>query len=216
MKNRTEAAFARTLARYPALASCRDSISRACELVTDTFQRGGSLLLCGNGGSSSDATHIAGELAKSYLLRRPPAREFASGVAAGLPGPDPSPLLDLEEAVPAISLTTNSALLTAIGNDIGAELVFAQQVMAYGHPGDILFGITTSGGSVNVVRALQTARLRKLSSICLTSHGAPGWLRELVDVVIAAPGETTPEIQEYHLPIYHLLCEAVESELFER
>lgn len=216
MKNRTTAAFERVYQRYPAIERCGDAIVRACDLLVEVFGNGGSLLLCGNGGSSSDATHIAGELAKSYLLRRPPGREFFAAVEAGLPGPDPAPLLNLEAALPAISLTTNSALLTAIANDAGAELVFAQQVMGYGRPGDVVLGISTSGSSLNVARAFQTARLRGLSSICLTSRRAPNWLFELADVVIAVPVDSTPEIQELHLPIYHLMCEVVESELFER
>ena len=214
MKERTRAALQRTLARHPELEVCAASIEQAYELLVERFRRGAKLLLCGNGGSATDATHIAGELAKAYLLRRKPRPQTIAKIMAGLPGPDPECLVDLEEALPAISLTTNTALLTATANDNNPQLVFAQQVMAYGAERDIVFGLTTSGTSGNVIRAFQTARVLGLSSICLTSVRAPAWIYDLVDIVIAVPGRTTPSVQELHLPVYHALCEMVESELF--
>ncbi|TVR58343.1 MAG: SIS domain-containing protein [Spirochaetaceae bacterium] len=214
MKERTMSALERTIVRHPRLEGCRASIKTAYETLLAAFAAGAKLLLCGNGGSAADATHIAGELAKAYLLRRAPREQIAEKIRAGLPGPDASCLLALEEALPAISLTTNSALLTATANDVSAELVFAQQVMAYGRAGDVVLGLTTSGSSANVVRAFQTARVLGLSSICLTGSRAPEWLRDLVDVVIAVPESSTPSVQELHLPVYHALCEMLESELF--
>ena len=214
MKERTKSALERTISTHPRLEPCRASVERAYEVLLAAFTAGAKLLLCGNGGSAADATHIAGELAKAYLLRRAPRPEIVKKIEAGVPGPDASCLLALEEALPAISLTTNAALLTATANDVNAELVFAQQVIAYGRPGDVLLGLTTSGTSANVVRAFQTARVLGLSSICLTGVRAPEWLSDLVDVVIAVPESSTPAVQELHLPVYHALCEMIESELF--
>lgn len=214
MKERTSTAFERIFEGYPALLDCREPIARAYELLLGCFRSGKKLLLCGNGGSAADATHIAGELAKAFLLRRAPETAFREALAS-LPGPDPDALRNLEQALPAVSLAANTALITAVANDTDPELVFAQQVMAYGSAGDVVLGLTTSGASANVVRAFQTGRARGLSSVCLTSLRAPSWLHDLVDVLVAVPAETTPAVQELHLPVYHALCEMIESELFE-
>ena len=214
MNVRSIRALEEMTARHPALTACRADIDRACGLLVETFRSGGTLLICGNGGSAADADHIAGELAKSFLLRRPPDAAFAAGVREGLPGPDPACLLELTEALPAISLAAHGALITAVANDLGGELIFAQQVMAYGRPGDVLLGLTTSGSSANVARTFQTARLKGLRSICLTGRRAPEWLAELVGIVIAVPAAETASVQELHLPVYHALCAVVESELF--
>ena len=201
--------------RFPALDSQGAAIRSACSVAVTVFEQGGQLLVCGNGGSAADSIHIAGELAKSYLLRRPLTGETRAAIEAGIPGPDSSVLLRLESAVPVIALPANVALVSAIMNDIGPESVFAQQVIAHGRAGDLLLGLTTSGSSDNVIRAFQAAHVKRMKTICLTGSAAPEWLGELVDIVITVPAEKTPEVQELHLPVYHAFCEIVESELFD-
>lgn len=168
----------------------RETIVSAARLLAETFREGGKLLLCGNGGSAADCQHLAAELVS--LL----AKEY------------PRP------GLPAIALTTDSSFLTAYANDFGFEGVFARQVEALGRPGDLLVGITTSGGSVNVVRALETAAARGLRTIALT--GEAGLCGATADLVIRVPHSSTMYIQETHLAIEHLLCGMVERLLFPR
>ncbi|MFM8394480.1 MAG: SIS domain-containing protein [Acidobacteriota bacterium] len=168
----------------------RETIVSAARLLAETFREGGKLLLCGNGGSAADCQHLAAELVS--LL----AKEY------------PRP------GLPAIALTTDSSFLTAYANDFGFEGVFARQVEALGRPGDLLVGITTSGGSVNVVRALETAAARGLRTIALT--GEAGLRGATADLVIRVPHSSTMYIQETHLAIEHLLCGMVERLLFPR
>ncbi|HEX9997139.1 MAG TPA: SIS domain-containing protein, partial [Abditibacterium sp.] len=121
---------------------------------------------------------------------------------------------NLQGALPAISLVSQTALMTALANDVAAEWVFAQQVWAYGAPNDAILGISTSGNSQNVLHALRVAKFRGLKTVGLTGRDG-GAMRELCDVCIVAPREITSEIQELHLPIYHALCGALETHFFE-
>ena len=170
------------------LAQERDAIVAAAQLIAAAFRGGGKLLLCGNGGSAADCQHLAAELV-SLLSKEYPR-----------PG------------LPAIALTTDSSILTAYANDFGFEGVFSRQVEALGRPGDVLIGITTSGGSVNVVRALETAATRGLRTIALT--GQAGLRGATADQVIRVPHTSTMYIQETHLAIEHLLCGMVERLLY--
>jgi len=168
---------------------CLDSIIAAAQLITSTFRAEGKLLLCGNGGSAADCQHMAGELVNRLT-------------------PDfPRP------ALPAVALTTDTSVLTAFANDFGFEGVFERQVQALGRPGDVLLGISTSGSSTNVVRAVAAARAIGMRTVALT--GAQGRLKELVDIAIVVPSDSTQHIQEAHLTIEHLLCYLVERNLFE-
>lgn len=163
---------------------CLDSILAAANLIAVSFRRGGKLLLCGNGGSAADCQHLAAEFV-GRLTR------------------------DLERAgLPAIALTTDTSFLTAQSNDRGFESVFERQVQALGQAGDILLGISTSGNSENVIRALVVAHEAKMQTIVLT--GNQGRLRTMGEVVIAIPSTNTQYIQEAHVAIEHLLCELVE------
>jgi D-sedoheptulose 7-phosphate isomerase len=167
---------------------CRDALLAAADLITEAFRSGGKLLLCGNGGSAADCQHVAGEFVSRLTM------DFAR------PG------------LPAIALTTDSSFLTAYANDFDFEGVFARQVQALGRPGDVLVGISTSGNSANVVRAVETAKANNLRTVVLTGRG--GRLKEMADVAITVPSTHTQHIQEAHLAVEHILCHIVERELF--
>ena len=199
--------------RYPALKPCEQDIARALTMLCDAYSRGNKLLVCGNGGSAADAEHIVGELMKGFLHPRPlPAGEKAKLADVG--GDVGARMADLlQRPLAAVSLVSSVALATAFANDVAPELTFAQQVYGLGVPGDVLVAISTSGTSKNIVCAVVAAKARGVQTIGLTG-GTGGRLKELCDVCIVAPSSVTHEIQEYHLPIYHCLCAAVEQHFF--
>ncbi|XID93450.1 SIS domain-containing protein [Paenibacillaceae bacterium WGS1546] len=206
-------ALSRTMAQYPELRACERDIVRAYERLRDCFRGGGKLLLCGNGGSASDCEHIVGELMKGFLSERPIGREFRDKLERS-GASDAAYLIDhLQGALPAISLVGSSAFMTAYANDVAADMAFAQQVFGYGKPGDVLFAISTSGNSANVLRALEVARAIGLRTVGLTGRTG-GRMKELCDVAIRVPADRTPDVQERHLPIYHTLCIMLEEEFF--
>ncbi len=199
--------------RYPVLSGCREDIQKAYELLLDTYQRKGTLLVCGNGGSGADSEHIVGELMKEFAIRRPlPEKEQETLKAIS---PEHGEMLgkNLQGALPAIPLTGSIALSTAFANDAVPELVFAQQVYGYGTPESSLIGISTSGNSKNVIYALETARLKGMHTIGLTGASG-GKMKSLCDVCICVPSDCTPDIQELHLPVYHALCKMLEEAFF--
>jgi D-sedoheptulose 7-phosphate isomerase len=172
----------------------RDPKERALLLLTECFRAGGKLLLCGNGGSAADCEHIVGELMKGMNSQR-----AADGWAP------------LQPALPAISLCSQVGLLTAIVNDMGADWMFAQQVWGYGDPGDVLMCLSTSGKSMNIIRAMEFARRLKLKIIGLTGENTQHF-DTYCDVVISIPGRTAAEVQEGHLRVYHELCSRLKEE----
>jgi D-sedoheptulose 7-phosphate isomerase len=167
---------------------CEDAILAAAELIAQAFRAGAKVMLCGNGGSAADCQHMAAE--------------FVSRLTKAFERP----------GLPAIALTTDSSFLTAFANDCGFDGVFERQVHALGRSGDVLIGISTSGNSPNVVRAVRLARSTGLGSVVLT--GAGGQLAGLADVAISVPSTDTQHIQEAHLAIEHLICWLVERDLF--
>lgn len=181
-------------------------IQPAASILIDCFRRGGKLLLCGNGGSAADCAHITGELAKGFLLRRPLPDELKAAI--GQPWAE-----NLQQALPAIDLTCNNALIAAVANDLGGDNAYAQQVMAYGRPGDVLLGISTSGNAENVCRALITARAMGMTTIGMTGCGG-GRMAQLCDLLARAEASETYLVQEEHLAFYHRLCIAVEEAMF--
>ena len=191
------------LLRYPVLGSCEKSLSAAYKQLSDSFTAGGRLYICGNGGSAADALHIAGELVKSFVLPRSLDSSFTERVT-------PELAQKLEGALPAYPLVENIALASAYANDVDPEYIFAQQVYAYARPNDCVMGISTSGRSKNVIRALEAARGRGASTLGLTGRDG-GDMKELCDVCIIAPEWETYKIQELHLPIYHTLCMMLEE-----
>jgi D-sedoheptulose 7-phosphate isomerase len=167
---------------------CLDAILAAARTIASALRGGGKLLLCGNGGSAADCQHMAGEM--------------VSRLSADFPRP----------ALAAVALTTDSSILTALSNDFGFEEVFARQVQALGRPGDALLGVSTSGTSPNVLRAVEAARRVPMATIALT--GNQGRLRVLADVAITVPSDSVQRIQEAHLSIEHILCYLVERDLY--
>jgi len=201
------------ISTYPELDICAADIAAVFNILRDCYRNGGKLLTCGNGGSAADAEHIVGELMKGYLLKRPIPEEMRLKLAS-ISQQDGDYLANqLQDALPAISLVSQTSLLSAIANDTAADMVYAQQVYAYGREGDVLIGLSTSGNSRNVIYAMQVARAMGLHTIGLTGPTG-GVLKPLCDICICVPGESTPVIQERHLPIFHVLCAMLEEEFF--
>lgn len=167
---------------------CLDSIVAAAGLIAEAFRSGGKVLLCGNGGSAADCQHMAAE--------------FVSVLSQDFKRP----------GLPAIALTTDTSFLTAYANDFGYEGIFERQVQALGKPGDVLVGISTSGNSTNVVRAVEAAQTAGMRTLVLT--GNAGRLPGMAEVAISVPSADTQHIQEAHLAIEHVICELVERQLF--
>ena len=161
-------------------------LERAAALIGAALSKDGKVLIFGNGGSAADAQHLAGELVGRYLKER--------------------------KALAAIALTTDTGILTALGNDYGFDAVFVRQVEALGRPGDVAVGITTSGASKNVTRALLAAKERGLTTIALTGRDG-GETGRVADVHLNVPSTSTPRVQEVHRTILHVLCELIEKDL---
>ena len=190
--------------RYPALCACKEDIEKALELMIKTYQNGGKVLVCGNGGSAADCEHIVGELMKGFMSKRPVSDErIPKELRMGLQG-----------ALPAISLPSQSAVLSAFINDVDPEMMYAQLVYGYAKEKDLVIGLSTSGNSVNVVKALEVAHYLGVRTLSLTGQ-KESRLSEISDVTIRVPAVETYQVQEYHLPVYHYLCAEVEKSLFD-
>jgi D-sedoheptulose 7-phosphate isomerase len=199
--------------RYPDLRECLEDLLQAFAIWKDSFASGHKTLVCGNGGSASDSEHIVGELMKGFLQKRPVGQDLFHEAEA-LYGDHGKYLAShLQGALPAISLNSQLSLLTAFGNDVAFDMVYAQQVYGYGQPGDVLVALSTSGNSRNVLHAVQVAKLRGLKVISFTGERG-GSISELSDVTIRIPDHETYRIQERHLAIYHTLCIMLEEEFF--
>lgn len=191
--------------RYPALAQMRETIGQAYRILEECYEKGGKLLVCGNGGSAADSDHIVGELMKGFYKQRPlSAEEKQRFDEQGE---------KLQGALPAIALTQHGALSTAFLNDVDPEMVFAQQVYGYGREGDVFLGLSTSGNSMNVVSAAKVAAAKGLKVITMTGRDG-GKLKDVSDVCLIVPARATADIQEYHLPLYHTLCAMLEEHFF--
>jgi len=164
-----------------------NSLESICEKCINSYRNNGKILIAGNGGSAADAQHFAGELVSRFNFDRP--------------------------ALSAIALTTDSSILTAIGNDYGYEDVFARQIQAHGRSGDVFIAISTSGNSANILKAIQTAKAIGLVVIGLTGRGG-GKMKDMCDICLCAPSDSTPRIQECHLFFEHTLCACIEESLF--
>ena len=198
---------------YPDLQACRSELEQADHILQKAYRQDGKLLLCGNGGSAADCDHIVGELMKGFESKRPLPAAVRERFRQAFPDEGEHLADHLQGALPAISLMSHSALISAFTNDVAAETAYAQQVYGYGRPGDVLLAISTSGNSVNVLRAVQVARVMGLATVGLTGQNG-GRLLELCDVTIRAPRNATAAVQELHLPIYHALCISLETAFF--
>lgn len=165
------------------LTSLMEAIEKAAEKMIETLKKGNKILICGNGGSAADSQHFAAELVGRYKVDR--------------------------EALAAIALTTDSSALTAIGNDFGFEFVFSRQVEALAKSGDLLLAISTSGNSMNVIKAMNVARSKGCAVVALSGKSG-GAMKDCADLNIIIPSSSTPRIQEMHLLIEHILCDMVE------
>lgn len=189
--------------KYTALEECREDIEKALELILHTYQNGGKVLVCGNGGSAADSEHIVGELMKGFLLKRPVTDErIPERLRMGLQG-----------SLPAISLPSQCAILSAFINDVDPEMMYAQLVYGYAKENDLVIGLSTSGNSKNVVNAIEVAKCLGVKQLSLTGKNESR-MSELSDVTIKVPETETYKVQEYHLPVYHYLCAEVERILF--
>jgi len=187
MKERIKEVFNESIqVKQKTIESSLEAIEKAVRIIIESLSNGGTVFVFGNGGSAADAQHIAAELIGKYYRLRKPLR--------------------------ALALTTNTSNLTAWSNDVGFESVFARQIAALGKPGDIAWGISTSGNSPNVLQALAQAAEMGLKTIGLTGEGG-GTMKDMCDVLMAASSNDTPRIQEAHETIYHIICELVEKEL---
>ena len=200
--------------RYPKLKSSEAEIEKGIELIIDCYKRGGKLLLCGNGGSSSDCEHISGELMKGFLKKRPLSESQKEEMKEKCPQLEDETLSLLQGGLPAISLPSLTALLTAFSNDVAPELSYAQAVLSLGKKGDILIAISTSGNAENVVSAAKVAKGVGMTVIALTGKDG-GKLKDFSDVAIIVDESETFKIQELHLPTYHYICSEVEEYFFE-
>jgi len=164
-----------------------DKVIEVVQLIAQTFRDGKKVILFGNGGSAMDASHIAAEFVNRFMMERPP--------------------------LPAIALNTDTAVLTSISNDYDYSQVFSKQLAALGNEGDVVIGLSTSGNSLNVIKAIETARKNGMKTIVLTG-GSGGKLAKLADYVFIVPTKQTPRIQETHITLGHTICQLVDEELF--
>lgn len=199
--------------RYPSLDICRKDILLSVEMLINCYQNKNKLLICGNGGSASDSQHIAGELMKSFKVKRKIPIETQEQIENKFPQNSKYYIENLEEPLTAISLVGETSLITAYSNDKAPDLIFAQQVYGLGNIGDILLAISTSGNSKNVLYACEIAKIKGMKVIGLTGQSG-GKMSSICDILIKTPEFETYKIQEYHLPIYHAICLALEEEFF--
>lgn len=214
MKEITQNFINEFFTRHPDLLPLQEQILQACDVVKTAFQNGNKLLICGNGGSCADCDHIASEFLKGFLLKRPVPAEVQNAMTEKYGEMGAEIAGKLQMGLPTISLVTHSAAISAFENDVDPELIYAQQVLAYGKPGDVLIGISTSGGANNVAAAVMTANSIGVHTIGLTGKDG-GRLAQLAEISLIMPKCETYRIQEDHLAVYHLLCAVVEYEIFE-
>ena len=199
--------------RYPQLDGCKEDIEKAMGLLRNMYYAGGKLLACGNGGSCADCEHIVGELMKSFLIHRPLTETVKGNLDKLFPEDADKFYACMQRGIPAISLPSQVAVLSAYVNDVDPEFMYAQLVQGYGREEDVVLCISTSGNSKNVVRAAQMAKALGLKTLALTGS-KDSKLSELCDVTVKVPEIETFKIQELHLPVYHYLCAQLEEELF--
>jgi phosphoheptose isomerase len=201
--------------RYPQLLALKSEIGKAADSIISCFRNGGKLLVCGNGGSSSDSDHIVGEMMKGFEHKRP----LSGKVKNDLMKADKERGLYLAEmlqqGLPAISLSAHSGLITAVANDTDADLIYAQQVISYGNPGDVLLALSTSGNSHNIIDAVITAKSKGMTVIGLTGESG-GKIATMCNILLNVPAKNTAFVQELHLPVYHAICKIIEIEMFTK
>lgn len=206
-----ETTMEQLLLDYPQLEKIKKNIMQAYELIYRCYEKKNKVLLCGNGGSAADCEHIVGELMKEFSIKR----RLPKGDEEKLRqyGADEKMISNIVEALPAISLTSHIGFLTAFCNDNRMEDMFAQQLYVMGNSGDVLWAISTSGNSANVINAAIVAKAKGIKIIGMTGAGG-GKLAEYSDILINVPSDITVRIQEMHVPIYHTICAMLEAHFF--
>ena len=189
MKEMVVAALSESARLKTEAQNMADRMIEAARTIAGAFSRGGRLFISGNGGSAADAQHLAAEFVNRFLIERPP--------------------------LPAVALTVDTSILTSIANDYSFTEVFAKQIKALGKPGDVAWGLSTSGTSPNVVAALNMAKSMGLGTVGMTGQGG-GEMKNLCDVCLDVPSKATPRIQEVHITMGHVICELVDYLLFQR
>ena len=197
--------------RFPDLKDQQKQIQAFCDAIVQSYRKDGKVLLCGSGGSAADSEHITGELLKGFITKRPMSEKKIKEFNKYL-GNDKEAAM-LQQGIPAVPLVSLMSGMTAFINDVSPELAFAQLVFAMGKKQDLLVVISTSGNSVNTVKAAQVAKAMGIKTVALVGKGG-GQLKEICDISIVAPANQTYLVQEYHLPIYHAVCAEVERVLF--
>lgn len=190
MKNIVERSFLESIeVKQRCLKNNRESLIRAATVIVDAFNNESKLMIFGNGGSAADAQHIAAEFVNRFIIERPP--------------------------LPAMALTTDSSILTSVGNDYSFDDIFSKQIKALGLEGDVAWGISTRGESANVLEGLRVARDRGLRTIGMTGSGG-GKMSEVVQVLLKVDADNTARIQECHITMAHIICALVDYQLFQR
>lgn len=208
--------LSKLLNRFPELIPIKDNIFNAYEIILNCYKEEKTLFICGNGGSASDSEHLVGELMKGFILPRKISNPSILAEYEKLYGEDGKILVNsLQNGLRAISLMSHPSLSSAYSNDVNPEMAFAQQLFVLSKPGDVLMGISTSGNSKNVKRAMQVANVKGVETILLTGMNG-GKCEALSKCVIKAPAHETYIIQEYHLPIYHTLALMLEEYFYVR
>lgn len=200
--------------RYPALEAVKGDILAAYESLKHCYEQGGKLLAAGNGGSCADSEHIVGELMKGFVKRRPVSEEFAKALKKADPIRGEELARSLQGVLPAMALTSHTALSTAFLNDVDGDMIYAQQLYGYGKKGDVFLGISTSGNAKNIMYAVTAAKAAGITTIGLTGKDG-GLLAKACDISIVVPEQETFKIQELHLPVYHALCLMLEEYFYE-
>jgi D-sedoheptulose 7-phosphate isomerase len=202
------------VADYPVLSDVQDDVRKAYEVMRDSYQNGGKMLICGNGGSAGASDHIACELLKTMELKRPLNSAQRKLFQDRYPEEGAWLADHLSQGLPTISLLGHAAFLSAMDNDVDSNLAYAQEVFSLGRPGDVLLAISTSGKAKNVKNAVKVANSIGVHTIALTGRLLPD-LKDLCEVAICAPGNSSVQVLERHLPIYHTLCRLLENHFFD-
>ena len=200
--------------RYEKLKCIEEDVRTVTDVLIKAYENGNKLLICGNGGSCADAGHIAGELMKGFLKKRPLSQEEKNKLKEKAPELSDDTLNKLQKGLPTVVLSDLNALNTAFSNDVDPNLIYTQQLFGLGKEGDVLLGISTSGNAKNVAETVKLAKAMGITTIGLTG-GMGGFLKENCDYSITVPEKETFKVQELHLPVYHAICAQCEEHFFK-
>lgn len=214
MKDKTELILREFKEKYPMMSFLEEDIRKLLKEVVYRIKLGGYIFTCGNGGSAADSEHIVGELLKEFYIKRPINNTFKEELKEYCHGKDFDYITGcLQEGIPAISLVSQSGFISAYGNDVSYDMVYAQQIYAYGKKNDVLIALSTSGSSSNVCNAAKVAKAKGILVVALTGETG-GDIKKYSDILLNVPAKETFVIQEYHLPLYHFICRAIEYEIY--